>query len=96
MHTEIIIAKAIDTTKSNHKILAPKGAKILGVEANGNGDGGLLWLLVTKGEEREEDIFLETFTVLQDITWDMGTDRKYIGRILLEGGTFHVFEYTGV
>ena len=53
--------------------------------------------MVKTDNDTEERLF-ELFGTGQEIKYDMGIDRKYIGTYQYQKGEFvgHVFEYTGI
>jgi len=79
------------------KLKLPKDAEILTVQQDEKTFKPCIWLMVKTDNETEERLF-ELFGTGQEIKYDMGIDRKYIGTYQYQKGEFvgHVFEYTGV
>ena len=79
------------------KLQVPKNAKILTVQIDDKINTPCVWIMVDTENEIEERWF-ELFGSGQEIKWDIGVDRKYIGTYQYGNGAFvgHVFEYTGV
>ena len=74
-----------------NEIKMPKGAEILdGQTQNGY---PCIWALVNPNNETESRYF-EAYTTGQDIHFDMGIERKYIGTFQTQSGAFvfHLFE----
>lgn len=82
-------------TVGNQTIEMPVNAEILTVQTQN--EIPCIWALVDPTETRENR-FIEVFGTGQDVQYDMGVGRNYLGTYQLHGGTsvFHVFEYTGV
>ena len=83
--------------KALTRLQVPKDAEILTVQQDQKTFKPCIWLMVNTEDEKEERFF-ELFGTGQEIKWDMGVDRKYVGTYQYQKGEFvgHVFEYTGV
>ena len=82
-------------TTNTQSLTIPYGAEILTIQDQ---KGTLcMWVLVDPNEEKEKRVF-EVFGTGQDIHYDLGVSRKYIGTYQERAGhlIFHLFEYTGV
>ena len=75
----------------------PVGAEILSVQQDQKDMSIQMWALVNPDAETEERIF-ELYVAGNDINYDMGVSRSYIGTYQYQKGQFvgHIFEYTGV
>jgi hypothetical protein len=83
----------------NHPILEiqmPIGSVILAAQAQG--DNVCVWAIVDVDQPETELRTFEVYPTGTAVHEDMGTERKYINTVQLEGGAlvFHVFEYLGV
>ena len=83
--------------KAITKLQIPKDAEILTLQQDQKTYKPCIWLIVNTDNEPEERFF-ELFGTGQEIKWDMGVNRKYIGTYQYQKGEFvgHVFEYTGI
>ena len=79
------------------RLKVPQNAEILTVQQDQKTNKPCIWVMVNTENEKEERIF-ELFGTGQEIKFDMGVDRKYIGTYQYQKGEFvgHVFEYTGI
>lgn len=77
--------------KNNIIIEMPKDAEILTVQPQ-NGQI-CIWALVTPDNVKESRYF-EVYATGHTIRYDMGVERKYIGTIQIDGGSWvwHLFE----
>ena len=73
----------------------PVNAEILTVQTQK--ETPYLWALVDPNESKETRTFV-VYGTGHPISYDMGSNRIYIGTYQLQGGSliFHVFEYTGL
>ena len=83
-------------TTDNQTVEMPLDSKILCIQVQG--DKPCLWAMVNTEAERKEKRFIEIFGTGNEMHYDMGVSRNYIGTYQLNNGSFvgHVFEYTGV
>lgn len=74
-------------------ISMPEGAEILTVQKDEKSNKPCIWALVDTCNDNEERCF-ELFGTGQEIHFDMGVDREYIGTYQYQKGQFvgHVFE----
>lgn len=79
----------------NQTIEMPANAEILTVQTQD--ETPCIWALVDPKETKQKR-FIEVYGTGQDVHYDMGVNRKYLGTYQLRGGSFvfHVFEYLGV
>ena len=75
----------------------PKDGEILSIQRDEKTNSPCLWIMVNSDNEKEERSF-ELFGTGQEIKYDMGISREYIGTYQYQKGEFvgHVFEYTGI
>ena len=83
----------------NHPIIEiqmPIGAVVLTAQAQR--DNICVWAVVDVNQPETELRVFEVYPTGTIVREDMGTNRKYINTVQLEGGAlvFHVFEYLGV
>lgn len=78
-------------TTMRQSILMPSEAEILDVQLQHSKP--CIWALVDPKAEQVERTF-EIFGTGQEITYDMGVERNYLGTFQAQGGIyiFHVFE----
>lgn len=87
--------ETIKNGEFKHKFVLdiPMDAEILSVQRDEKTNIPCIWVMVNTENETQERSF-ELFATGQEITYDMGTDRKYLGTYQYQNGGFvgHIFE----
>jgi hypothetical protein len=75
-------------------IIMPIGAEILTIQRDEKNNHPTIWAMVDPNEVEKEERHFELFGTGHNITFDMGTERKYIGTYQYQNGAFvgHIFE----
>jgi hypothetical protein len=77
------------------EVIVPVGAKFRHVGEQY--DKLIIWFEVDPTETDGEVLMFNVYATGQNINWNMGIDRKFIGTVQKENGTvWHVYQYTGV